>query len=143
MLKEILQLWLQYLRSDAYKVNKFRLCSNGRYSPLGVLVDALIKEYGEGRWVDLDNKYDGKEIVYKDGYAWKYRPQFAAITDEGKIKLVPAEADVRYRVYLPKEQWFWPGVTTAIQDKIYSWTDSQGYSMRKVADALEDGNYLR
>lgn len=146
MNKEVFALWLEYLRSGAYKVNKFRMTNGaGRYSAIGVLADLLIKEYGEGRWADLDlDLFTEEQQEYKYGFCWCFTPKYMELDPETN-EIVPVEA-IRpnyYRVYVPLQQWFWPGATFDIQDTIYSWTDSQQYSLADVSDALEDGLYFK
>ena len=145
MFKSVFRKWIEYLRSDRYKLCRFRL-TNGqnRFSAMGVLADVLIKEYSEGRWLDCDNrKFSDEQQPYKNGFAWYYRPKYIEIDENGKqFKEMLGEVHVDYRVYLPLKQWFWPGLTYEIQDRIYSWSDEfGGYNLARVADALEDGEH--
>ncbi len=135
--------WLQYLRSGVYKRARFRLAdSNSRFSPLGVLADLLSKEYSCGRWNNLDETYDDKPVVFKYGWSWSYRPEFLELINGERVNVL-WESHIKYRVYLPLKQWFWPGATYALQDTIYSWSDHYNYSFSKISDLLEDGKHYQ
>jgi len=143
--KDVYLLWLEALRSKVYKVSKFRMTDGfNRFSPIGVLADILIKNYGEGRWYNQDDpKFEGKtEYVY--GYAWRYRP-LLVITNEitGAIQTERVDFAINYNVYLPLQQWYWPSLSYKIQDIIYNWTDCQGFQHEQVADLLEDQLHLQ
>ncbi len=143
MEKEVFDLWLQYLRSGVYKRARFRLVdNNSRFSPIGVLADLLSKEFSCGRWINIDETYDDKPIIYKYGWCWKYRPENMEIINGEHVNVL-ADEYVKYRVYLPLKQWFWPGATFALQDTIYSWSDHYNYSYSKISDLLEDGKHYQ
>lgn len=143
MNKDVFQLWVKALRSGAYKVCKFRMINDkGRYSPIGVLANVLINEYGCGRWFNRDDpNFEGKPPD-KLGFSWYYRPEEQEVVED-KIVTVPCEVWRHYTVYLPLRQWFWPGLTFDMQDRIYKWTDSDGHQLIKVADMLEDGYHYK
>jgi hypothetical protein len=120
MKAEIVEAWVEALRSGEYEQGKSFLNASGRFCPLGILCDLRAKS-GTGYWIEGD-------VASGDDIAFAFEPdeQLRAGTYEEQATEFP-----------PDSVLLWAEIASSFAQDLAHLNDVTGWDFEAIADVIE------